>query len=96
MSGTQDLAPKWLWELDLALYNLHWKPEFTELRAGFLTGYRRVRALSIADERHLELFMGLRDFQMMLWAIEMRDHPAFRDSWEADVREIMKALRELV
>jgi hypothetical protein len=34
--------------------------------------------------------MDLRDLQMMIWAIEMRDHPAFRHRWEAEVKEVLE------
>lgn len=40
--------------------------------------------------------MDLRDLQMMIWEIEMRNHPAFRTIWEAEVRETLKYIKEVV
>jgi hypothetical protein len=39
--------------------------------------------------------MDLRDLQMMLWAIELRDHPGFRDRWEGWVKETLEYIREI-
>ncbi len=40
--------------------------------------------------------MDLRDLQMMIWEIEMRNHPAFRVGWEAEVRETLQYIKDVV
>jgi Ser/Thr protein kinase RdoA (MazF antagonist) len=67
-----------------------------QLREGFLTGYRSVRPLSAEHERYVDISMDLRDLQMMIWEIEMRNHPVFRDTWAAEVRETLKYIKEVV
>jgi len=34
--------------------------------------------------------LGLRELQMMIWEIEMRNHPAFRDHWAVEVQATLK------
>ena len=86
----------YLYDIAVSLYNVNWRDNAAPLRAGFLAGYRRVRPLSGEHEHYLDTFMALRDLQMMIWAIEMRDHPAFRNKWKAEVAEILKAIKEMV
>ncbi|MEM7118994.1 MAG: phosphotransferase [Chloroflexota bacterium] len=86
----------YLYDLAVTLYNIQWHDNATRLREAFLAGYRQVRPLSTEHEHHLEIFMALRDLQMMIWAIEMRNHPAFRDSWQSDVDEILKFIQTIV
>lgn len=66
------------------------------MRAGFLAGYRSIRPLSAVHEGYLDTFMDLRDLQMMIWAIEMRNHPAFRASWQAEVGETLQYIKQVV
>jgi hypothetical protein len=40
--------------------------------------------------------MDLRDIQMMLWEIEMRNHLAFRNTWAASVKETLRYIKEVV
>ena len=66
------------------------------MRASFLAGYRQVRALSDEHVHCIDTLMALRDLQMLIWAIEMRDHPAFRHRWQAEIAEILNALKEFI
>ena len=59
----------------------------------FLTGYRRSRPLSAEQEEHLGAFMALRRLQDLLWVIEERFRPAFRDSWQAQTIDGLQELR---
>lgn len=86
----------YLYDMAVTLYNINWRDDAAALRAAFLAGYRQVRPLSAAHEQHLDIFMALRDLQMMIWAIEMREHPAFRDSWHSDVQEILKFISQFI
>lgn len=80
----------------VTLFNVRWRDDTPLLRESFLAGYRSIRPLSLEHERYLDIFMDLRDLQMMIWAIEMRNHPAFRDRWEAEVKEVLDYIKEVV
>lgn len=84
----------YLYDVAVTLYNVNWRDNAAPLRAGFLAGYRRARELSGAHEQYVDTFMQLRDLQMMIWSIEMRDHPAFRNRWADEVKTILKDFRE--
>lgn len=86
----------YLYDMAVTLFNVRFRPDTPQLSAAFLAGYRSVRPLSAEHEQHLDTFMDLRDIQMMLWEIEMRDHPAFRGSWAASVRETLRYIKEVV
>jgi Ser/Thr protein kinase RdoA (MazF antagonist) len=80
----------------VTLFNVRFRGNTPLLQERFLAGYRSIRPLSVEHEQYLATFMDLRDLQMMLWAIEMRNHPAFRASWEAEVRETLNYIKEVV
>jgi Ser/Thr protein kinase RdoA (MazF antagonist) len=86
----------YVYDLAVTLFNLRFRADTPQLRAGFLAGYRSVRSLSAEHEQYIETFCDLRDLQMMIWEIEMRDHPAFRAHWAASVQETLKYIREVV
>ncbi len=86
----------WLYDLAVTLYCLTDRPDFAALRNAFLTGYRRSRPLSVKQERHLETFMALRRLQDLLWVIEERRQPAFRDRWHALMMDQLQELRRFV
>ena len=86
----------WLYDLAVTIYCLTDRPDFAALMNAFLTGYRRSRPLSAEQERHLETFMALRRLQDLLWVIEERDRPAFRDTWQALMLDQLQKLRRFV
>ncbi|MEM7125557.1 MAG: phosphotransferase [Chloroflexota bacterium] len=86
----------YLYDMAVTLNNVHWRDDAPELRQAFLDGYRSVRPLSAEHEAHLDLLIYLREIQIMLWEIEMRNHPAFRDTWESDAKEVLDDVRKLV
>jgi Ser/Thr protein kinase RdoA (MazF antagonist) len=86
----------WLYDLAVTLDNLHRHPDFPALREAFLAGYRRSRPLSAEHERRLSAFLALRTLQDMLWVIEERDKPAFRDGWQTGMRDRLVALRNFI
>jgi len=59
-----------------------------------LTGYRQSHALSTEQEAHHETFIALRTLQDMLWDIEEKDQPAFRDRWYAQMINKLQALED--
>jgi Ser/Thr protein kinase RdoA (MazF antagonist) len=86
----------WLYDLAVTLYCLQGHPDYANLREAFLAGYRRSRPLSTQHEALLGTFMALRTLQDMLWDIEERDQPAFRDRWHALVIHQLQMLRGFV
>jgi Ser/Thr protein kinase RdoA (MazF antagonist) len=85
-----------LYDMAVTLVNINWRDNAAILRQGFLAGYRRVWPLSSEHEQYLQTFMDLRDLQIMIWAIEMRDHPAFRHRWRAEVKEVLDYIKKIV
>ena len=86
----------WLYDLGITLYCLQDHPDFDLLREAFLKGYRRSHLLSMEHEALLGTFMALRTLQDMLWDIEERDQPAFREVWQAQMTNRLEALRGFV
>jgi Ser/Thr protein kinase RdoA (MazF antagonist) len=86
----------WLYDLAVTLYCLTDHPHFAALKEAFLTGYRRSRPLSKEQETYLETFIALRTLQDLLWRIEERDQPAFRDRWHTQMLAGLQALREFI
>lgn len=70
---------------------LDWK-EYPALRAGLLSGYRRVRPLPAEHEKHLDTFIALRRVQDALWMLDWRKHPALGDDWAAQARQALAPL----
>jgi Ser/Thr protein kinase RdoA (MazF antagonist) len=86
----------WLYDLAVTLYCLRNHPDFVALREAFLVGYRRSRSLSTEQEEHLGIFMALRTLQDLLWDIEERDQPAFRDRWQMQMIDRLQELWEFI
>jgi Ser/Thr protein kinase RdoA (MazF antagonist) len=86
----------WLYDLAVTLYCLHDRPDFAALKDAFLSGYRRSRPFSVEQERRLEIFVALRRLQDLLWVIEERDRPAFRNRWQAVMLDQLQELRRFV
>jgi Ser/Thr protein kinase RdoA (MazF antagonist) len=83
----------YLYDIAVTLSEVNWRKNTPELRRGFLKGYRSIRDLSSEHEGYLDTFMTFRDLQLMIWMIEMRNHPAFRDKWASDVKTILNDIR---
>jgi Ser/Thr protein kinase RdoA (MazF antagonist) len=86
----------YLYDLAVTLFNIDGHKNKSDLKESLLRGYRNVRPLSKEHEAYLTVFMNLRELQMMLWVIEMRDHPEFRDTWEEDVRASCQYIQKVV
>ncbi len=83
----------WLYDLAVPLKVLQEHPAYAGLRQGLLGGYRRHRPLPPDQEAHLESFIALRTVQDILGVIQEREHPAFRDRWEAAAARGIDRLR---
>jgi Ser/Thr protein kinase RdoA (MazF antagonist) len=64
----------------LTLWELEERPRYCELCDALLDAYAERRALPHDHTTHLQALFVLRRMQMLMWALESRRHPAFRDS----------------
>jgi len=85
-----------LYDMAVTLSEVNWRENTPALRKSFLEGYRSVRFLSSEHEHHLDTFIALRDLQLIIWKIEMRNHPAFRAGWASSVKEMLQDVRNFV
>jgi Ser/Thr protein kinase RdoA (MazF antagonist) len=83
----------YLYDLAVPLYELEERPQIAKLRAALLAGYQSVRPLPAHHEAVLDALVMLRRINLILWQVDSREHPAFRDNWEADVDYDMDKLR---
>lgn len=86
----------YLYDIAVTLSEVNWRNDTPELRKSFLKGYRSIRELSSGHEGYLDTFINYRDLQMIVWKIEMRDHPAFRDEWASSVKEMLQDIRNFL
>jgi Ser/Thr protein kinase RdoA (MazF antagonist) len=82
-----------LYDLAVTLNELVGRATYPVLRAGLLTGYRRVRPLSVEHEAYLDTFIALRQLQDALWVLEQREHPAIGEDWAAEGRQRLVRLQ---
>ena len=83
----------WLYDFAVPLTGLLGHPDYRALRQALLMGYRQHRPLPADQESLLDTFIALRTLQNLLGAIEVKDQPAFRDTWEASLAERLRELR---
>ena len=86
----------YLYDIAVTLSEVNWRENTPALRKNFLAGYRSIRFLSPEHERYLDTFIALRDLQLIIWKIEMRNHPAFRDGWVSSVKEMLQDVKKFV
>jgi Ser/Thr protein kinase RdoA (MazF antagonist) len=77
----------WLYDAAVALWELEGRPWYPEYRTALLEAYARRRSLPPAAEQHLAALSLLRRLQILLWVLESREHPAFRDDWRPWARK---------
>jgi Ser/Thr protein kinase RdoA (MazF antagonist) len=82
-----------LYDLAVTLSEIPDRPDIAALREALLAGYRTVRPLNPAHEPALAAVLVLRHIHLMLWVIEMRDHPDFRDDWQRDAAHLLNKVR---
>lgn len=85
-----------LHDLAVTLSELEGRPRYGELRAALLDEYTGLRPLPRRAETHLEAFGTLRQMNLLMWVVESRDHPAFRDDCQAWTREQLRDLAAAV
>ena len=81
-----------LYDLAVTLWELEERPRYGELRDALLAAYADRRTLPDDHSIHLRALFALRRLQMLMWALESRRHPAFRDRWRAWAREELDAI----
>jgi Ser/Thr protein kinase RdoA (MazF antagonist) len=81
-----------LYDLTVILSELEDRARYVELRDGLLEGYAQVRPLPDDYETQLDALLVLRRAQILLWVLESREHAAFRDTWQADARDMLGSL----
>ena len=81
-----------LYDFAVTLFELEDRPAYPELRAALLGAYGELRPLPADAETHLAAFALLRRMQLLMWALESREHPAFRTTWRDWAREDLGAL----
>lgn len=86
----------YLYDMAVTLSEVQQRTNTAALRAAFLTGYRSVWSLSAEHEGYLDTFIALRELQNLIWRIESRDEPAFRDVWEPIVQKMLRNVRAFV
>ena len=79
------------YDLMVALSELESRPDFPDLRAALLGGYRSVRDLPTEHEPVIEVLAAFRLIQLTLWLVERRDSWPPSD-WQ---REVDRGLRDL-
>jgi Ser/Thr protein kinase RdoA (MazF antagonist) len=79
-----------LFDLHVTLIEVQRFPNYEALRAALLRGYRSVRPLDPAHEAYLNSFFALRCLQLLIWVLESREHPTFRDQWRAWAEDELK------
>jgi Ser/Thr protein kinase RdoA (MazF antagonist) len=82
-----------LFDLAVTLSEIRHLPHYLARRSALLAGYRGIRPLSAESERQLDTFFALRHLQLLLWALDSRDHPAFHDRWRAWAEDELRLLR---
>jgi len=86
----------YLYDLAVTLSEVNWRENTPALRKSFLAGYRSVCSLSPEHESYLDTFIALRDLQLIIAKIEMRNHPAFRDGWASSVKEMLQDVKNFL
>lgn len=81
-----------LYDLAVTLWELEDRPRYNELRDSLISGYAAERSLPGDTGVHLEALFVLRRMQMLMWALESREHVAFRDRWRVWADEELRAI----
>lgn len=85
-----------LYDLAVTLREMRSRQDYPALREALLRGYRRIRPLASEYEEYLESFFALRRLQLMIWGMEMREHPLWRKGWPAFVTRALQTLQTFV
>ncbi len=70
-----------LYDLAVPLSELTERRRFPAMRAAMLEAYARKRPLPADAERLIDTLIVYRGLQLIVWILESREHPGFRDRW---------------
>ena len=70
-----------LYDLAVPLSELTGRRRFPAMRDAMLDAYARQRPVPDRVKAHLDALIAHRGLQLIVWILESRDHPAFRDRW---------------
>ncbi len=77
----------YLYDLEVPLWELESREGYAAMRTALRDEYSRLRPLPARYESHMAAFAVLRRMQILIWALESREHAAFRDNWQVWARE---------
>jgi Ser/Thr protein kinase RdoA (MazF antagonist) len=83
----------YLYDLSVTLLEIQHLRQYASLRTALLAGYRRARSLPLAHEGYFDTFFALRYLQLLIWVLESREHPAFRNEWKSWEQDELQQLR---
>ena len=83
------------YDLAITLGELREHRRYPALRHALLDEYARHRPLAPRIDVHLDAFWHLRLLQLIMWMIESREHPAFKDTWRDWVRADLGTLARI-
>jgi Ser/Thr protein kinase RdoA (MazF antagonist) len=81
-----------MYDLAVTLWELEERPQYHDLRDALLSAYTEHRGLPDDHAAHLQALFVLRRMQMLIWALESREHAAFRDLWQTWARDELDAI----
>lgn len=84
-----------IYDLGTTLSELRHRADYPNLESALLSAYRTIRPFPIEHEPYIDTFVALRELQIMLWRLEMREHPAFHD-WQIKTERATARLRQFV
>jgi Ser/Thr protein kinase RdoA (MazF antagonist) len=84
-----------LYDVAVELTEITQRPDYDRLSDALLGSYASVRPLPPGYEAQLAAFKAYRLMQVLIWILESRDHPAFRDRWRAWAADELGWLRRL-
>ena len=79
-----------LYDLAVTRFELEEHPRGEALRAAVLDAYAALRPLPPDAEARLADLTLLRSLQMLMWALESRDHAAFRGTWRTWADDVVR------
>jgi Ser/Thr protein kinase RdoA (MazF antagonist) len=86
-----------IYDLAVTLSELEGRPRYEQLREALLDEYAGLGSLPEGWESKLEALQILRRIQLLMWVLESRRHPTFRDGWRTwlrtDLDELSARLR---
>jgi Ser/Thr protein kinase RdoA (MazF antagonist) len=86
----------YVYDLAVTLSELKRRPDYQGLRSALLYGYRGVRPLAAEHERLIDVFIALRAVQLMMWTVEHRNQPMFRETWAASTARTLDWLKSFL